>query len=284
MASLRTSLESVGRVTRSSWHTQPTTDRGKMADQDSDFQTFVRESLIQLTSLPAELKSVKAAVDTLIKDGLDMQTYMSTLSDELKEMKVTIKEQRHEVAALRREIKQPHECNQDLTDKNSYLKEEIPKLETYLRKKNLVVEGVEETNSEEVMDKVITLLASMCKIVLHSNEIDKIHRYGKSVAGRPLPIIIRFMSHSSRDRILFSYRSLKEKPTNFFINEDLPYEVKTRRADIRAVAKQAKSSGAKVKLQGDRVYIDNTVFTFDTLKHVHKHVYHEYDSRASSLL
>ena len=85
----------------------------------------------------------------------------------------------------------------------------------------------------------------MCKIVLHSNEIDQIHRYGKSVAGRPRPIIIRFMSHSSRDRILFSYRSLKENPTNFFINEDLPYEVKTSRADIRAVAKQAKSSGAK---------------------------------------
>ena len=126
----------------------------------------------------------------------------------------------------------------------------------------MVVEGVEETNSEEVMDKVITLLASMCKIVLQSNEIDKIHRYGKSVAGRPRPIIIRLMSHSSRDRILFSYRSLS------LINEDLSYEVKTRRADIRAVAKQAKSSGAKVKRQGDRVYIDNTVFTSDTLKHI----------------
>ena len=70
------------------------------------------------------------------------------------------------------------------------------------------------------------------------------------------------MSHSSRDRILFSYRSLS------LINEDLPYEVKTGRADIRAVAKQAKSSGAKVKRQGDRVYIDNTVFTSDTLKYI----------------
>ena len=80
----------------------------------------MRESLIQLTSLPAELKSIKAAVDTLIKDGLDMQTYMSTLLDELKEMKVTIEEQRHEVAALRREIKRAHECNQHLTDKSTW--------------------------------------------------------------------------------------------------------------------------------------------------------------------
>ena len=94
-------------------------------------------------------------MDTLIKDGLDMQTYMSTLSDELKEMKVTIEEQRHEVAALMRAIKQAHECNQDLTDKNSYLKEKNLKLETYLRKQNLVVEGDEETNSEEVLEKVI---------------------------------------------------------------------------------------------------------------------------------
>ena len=61
-------------------------------------------------------------MDTLIKDGLDMQTYMSTLSGELNEMKVTIEEQRHEVAALRREIKQAHECNQDLTDKKENLK------------------------------------------------------------------------------------------------------------------------------------------------------------------
>ena len=48
------------------------------------------------------------------------------------------------------------------------------------------------------------------------------------------------------------------------MNEDLPYDVKTRRADIRAVATQARSTGAKVKLQGDRVVIDSKVYKLST--------------------
>ena len=232
------------------------------------FQSFVRESLTLLMSVPAELKSVKDSVDSLIKDKSEMQSYMHTLSEDLKDMKVSLEEYKKEVTTLKAEINQARKCNQSLAAENIEIKEEKFKLETYLRRQNLVIEGVNESEYEDVQNKVINLLADKCKIVLRAIEIDKIHRYGKSVAGRPRPIIIRFMSHSSRDRILFTYRGLKDKPSNLFVNEDLPYEIKTRRADVRAMANQAKSVGARVKLQGDRVVIDSKVYTFNTLKHV----------------
>ena len=270
MTSSQTNLDIAGRITRSLTSSQagPRTDGGKMADLTPDFQSFVRESLTLLISVPAELKSVKDSVDSLIKDKSEMQSYMHTLSEDLKDMKASLDEYKKEVTTLKAEINQARKCNQSLAAENIEIKEEKLKLETYLRRQNLVIEGVNESENEDVQNKVTNLLADKCKIVLRAIEIDKIHRYGKSVAGRPRPIIIRFMSHSSRDRILFTYRGLKDKPSNLFVNEDLPYEIKTRRADVRAVANQAKSVGARVKLQGDRVVIDSKVYTFNTLKHV----------------
>ena len=42
--------------------------------------------------LPAELKSVKDSVDSLIKDKSEMQSYMHTLSEDLKDMKASLDE------------------------------------------------------------------------------------------------------------------------------------------------------------------------------------------------
>ena len=45
----------------------------------------------------------------------------------------------------------------------------------------------------------------------------------------------------------------------------LPHQIKAERADIRSVAKFAKTQGAHVKLPGDRVTINSITYTHDTL-------------------
>ena len=265
MISPRMNLPTTGRVTRSLSSSQPGhTEHATMDESTADFQAFVRQSLTLLNTVLAELKSVKESVDSLTRDGLEMRTSLNALTDDLRDMKTTLEEHKKEVLTLRAEINTITKRSESLTSQNSDLKEENLKLQTYMRRQNLIIEGLHESENEDVQQKVITHLADLCKIVLNPCDIDKVHRYGRSVAGKPRPIIIRFISHSSRDRVLLGYRSIKDKPKNLFVNEDLPYDIKTRRADIRAVATQARSTGAKVKLQGDRVVIDSKVYKLST--------------------
>ena len=80
--------------------------------------------------------------------------------------------------------------------------------------------------------------------------------------------MVRFVTHAKRDHVLYAARNTQRKPDKVYINEDLPYEAKKKRADIRSVAKHAKSQGAHVKLQGDKVTINSATYTQDTLNRI----------------
>ena len=79
-------------------------------------------------------------------------------------------------------------------------------------------------------------------------------------------MMVRFNAHTVRDSILYTARSTKEKPANIR-NEDLPAEIRTQRAELRAIANQARSAGAiVVKLQGGKLTIDSKVYTHSSIK------------------
>ena len=126
---------------------------------------------------------------------------------------------------------------------------------------------VEEGEGENCTQTVLDTMQNKFRVTGMPANIDKVHRYGRSFGGKPRPIIVRFKSHTARDEVLYAARSAKEKPPNIYVNEDLPAEVKTQRAELRAIANQARSAGASfVKLQGDKVKIDNKVYTHSSIK------------------
>ena len=143
----------------------------------------------------------------------------------------------------------------------------ILQLETYSRRSNLVIEGVEELEGEVCPQIVSETLHKYFKITVSQASIDKAHRIGRAFGDRPRPIMVRFTSHTTRDNVLYAARSSKDTPMNIFVNEDLPSEVKSQRADLRSVANHARSVGARfVKLQGDKLTIDNRVYTHGCIK------------------
>ena len=138
--------------------------------------------------------------------------------------------------------------------------------EVYSRKSNLVLEGLAEAENENLERKVINCLDDQFHIKAKATDFDKIHRFGRSFGGRPRPVIIKFVTHSARDSVLFAARDLRNKPPNLFINEDLPSEVKSQRSDLRTVSIQARKAGARtVKLAGDKLTINNRVYTTNSV-------------------
>ena len=108
-------------------------------------------------------------------------------------------------------------------------------METYMRRRNLIFEGCKEQDQENIY-AVIVNITNVLKLQMDPGlEIDKVHRYGRSFAGKPRPVIVKFLKHTTRDKVLLAARKLKHYDTNLYINEDLPSSVKNRRAELRSI-------------------------------------------------
>ena len=125
-----------------------------------------------------------------------------------------------------------------------------------MRRCHLIFEGCREQKQENVLALVVHTITTVLKLPINSDsEIDKAHRYGRSIAGRPRPIIVKFVKHSTRDLVLMAAKELKHSDDNIYINEDLPSSLTNRRAELRSVLLHARSLETDAKQKDDRIFI-----------------------------
>ena len=229
-----------------------------------DFQSFVSKAL---TALTEKVDQIAKSTNQLVQDNEDLKSALEYTNQEVKDLTATAKSQAGDIAYLKTQLVAEERQSEALEKRLEQQFQRHLQLETYSRRSNLILEGVEEVEGENCTQAIIITLHSKFRITVNAADIDKAHRYGRAFGGKPRPLIVKFVSHTARDNILYAARSSKEKPPGIYVNEDLPSEVKTQRAELRAVANQARTAGARhVKLQGDKVTIDNKVYTHDSIK------------------
>ena len=154
----------------------------------------------------------------------------------------------------------------NLQHKLDHSKRRILHLETYSRKRNVVLEGFGERKGEEILTFVTTFFSEKMHLPpTISENIDIVHRYGKSLHGRPRPIIVRFTKISTRDSVLKNIKYLREARSKVYVNEDLPAEIKDQRADLRAIMSHAKHLNIEAKTQGDVLTLENRRYRHEDL-------------------
>ena len=147
----------------------------------------------------------------------------------------------------------------DLESSNTYL-------ESYMRRSNLIFDGCHEREQEDVRTLIVNILTNVLKLEINTDsEIDKVHRYGRSLAGKPRPIIVKFTKHSTRDKVLQAARQLKNFPEKIFINEDPPTVMKIRRAQLRSIVLHARSLGTEATQKGDNIYIAGKQYNYQSV-------------------
>ena len=216
----------------------PTTTM-KEGEVQTDFQTFVTNCL---TALTEKVDNITRSTDKLVQDNDDLKKVLDYSNQQIDELSATVTTHAGDLIALKTEL--AIECRQReaLIKMIDQQVQRIFQLETYSRRSNLVIEGVEESEGEVCPQIVSETLHKYFKITVSQASIDKAHRFGRAFGDRPRPIMVRFTSHITRDNVLYAARSIKDKPMNIFVNEDLPSEVKSQRADLRSVANHAKAS------------------------------------------
>ena len=222
-----------------------------------------QELIKKLQDLPERMTQLESRIT---KDNEEIQRSLKLTEDNTADSAATGHRIDGTLRQLRAELKSEKMKVRNLQYKLERAELRILHLETYSRKQNVVLEGLEEHEGEDTLRSVTNFFTEKMHLPpTISKDIDKSHRYGRSLHGKPRPVIVRFTKISTRDLVLRNVRHLRESRSKVYVNEDLPVEVKNQRADLRAIASYAKHLNIEAKMQGDTLTLDNRKYRHEDL-------------------
>ena len=164
------------------------TKRGKQKQQaevseEEDFETFVRESLGQLSKGQKQISNLKAKVKQN-ETALDkISSQFKTLNDSFEELKGELHDARCKVDEIESSV-QKH------AKQIEGIRERLLSLERYSQEYNLRFRNVPESTDEDCVQKVRNFLSNQLDM---EPEIENAHRVGPRNDDKPRVIICKFL-------------------------------------------------------------------------------------------
>lgn len=191
----------------------------------------------------------------------------------MEEMMKVLKQIQEDLAAQKQEMKNMQECitqeiNNNINEKfgnienrtnNLEIKlnqqqEKIDQMERQLRKKNLIVFGLEETEQgyAGLQELFLTTLKQVMEIAIHPSEIEMVRRLGKK-GSKTRPIVVTLTTMGRKWEILKKKYLLKGSTIN--IKEDFPQEVLLQRKKLQEEVERERALGKNAVLRYDKIVI-----------------------------
>ncbi len=185
------------------------------------------------------------------------------LSDILRELKDCRMELNGKIDTLGKSMDAKYE---ELITENKALKEELVDMKHKLvdiedrsRRNNLVLTGISERERENWDDtekKMVTEIGRNLGIDLQDEDIERAHRIGRFERGKSRPVVARFTSYKTKEKVLKAAR--QKKVEGFYINEDFSEETRQKRKQLTKLLKEKRSQGMTVFLRYNKLVVRNT--------------------------
>ncbi len=252
------SSESVDKKQRQLSTESPVFTTGEKEDQkegmgDTDTLAIILQKLECLPDIQRDIKDIKSTIGDLKESIEDTQQDIIEINEKLhnQEKKIESMEMKFE------EI-------QELKLENRKLKEDLEALQAYGRRENLVFLNIPEQTGENCRDVLNNFLKSTKLNLQEEIKFQRVHRLGPANSkGGPRPIIARFLFYPDREKI-WSMRS-NLKGTQYIIKEDFPADTERKRRSLYPVLRRAKDLKKKASMKNDKLVIDGTAYTVDTV-------------------
>ena len=232
------------------------TKRGKQKQQaevseEEDFETFVRESLGQLSKgqkqIIQDISNLKAKVK-LNETALDkISSQFKTLNDSFEELKGELHDARCKVDEMESSV-QKH------AKQIEGMRERLLSLERYSREYNLRFHNVPESTDEDCVQKVRNILSNQLDM---EPEIENAHRAGPRNNDKPRVIICKFLYRPQRYKVIQKKRDLED---GIWVTEDLIWEDREAKKKLKDVMKEAFENGKKPRLARGKLYLDGALY------------------------
>ncbi|XP_061722599.1 uncharacterized protein LOC133529028 [Cydia pomonella] len=194
----------------------------------------------------------------------DIMDALRKIQSELNEQKITIKESGEKVTAavtqningiLDEKFKILDEKYENLKEKLENQEKRIYYLEKQARKNNIVIFGLEETETsyETLENIIINFVREYFSLELDHRDIQEIKRIGNK-GERYRPIIATFTTLGTKIKI-FKQRKEALKDTTYYITEDYPKQILEKRKELQEQAKLEREKGNIVKIKYDKLVV-----------------------------
>ena len=214
-------------------------------------------------SLHTEIRELRADVDKM----KDLPQSVDFAHKEILEVKSRLETVEHTVREVKNDY---HAISTDLVlckKKNIEMHEKLLQMDSYIRRENLKVSGIDEDKNESrssTLKKIRDFLVNSLDISDGASiPIQRCHRIGAKLPNKPRDIFIRFLNYGDREEI-WSKRKLL-KGSGFFLKEDFPVEIDQRRAKLYPIAKAAWRNNKKALLVRDRLVMEGKWYDVNSL-------------------
>lgn len=185
---------------------------------------------------------------------IKMQEEMRLQKVDMLEMKEDIKNTINN--SFNERFKILEENNEHLEQKIESQKITIDNLERFIRRKNLLIFGVEEREkSYHDLEKIVlNILNNLMNIKCDYQSIESLRRLGrKEEKGRP--IVITLFTMGLKIQIQKNKNKLENTP--YYIKEDYPLEVRNKRKELQVQLQKEREQGNLAILKYDKLIILN---------------------------
>lgn len=227
-----------------------TTDKGASESQTVS-NSHLLEVLERVEKMQLESLTRMQSLETTVKDNTNS---LNSVTEALEFMNNQVEEITGNVTTLQKRV-------ESLEKENCVLRDKCEELDTYKRRWNLRVSGIQEQRGEDVRKVLIDLFSKVSPVIAEQliYTLDVAHRLGPRADGaRPSRrIIAQFLSRNVRDQIWRDARTadiLKEKKIRIF--EDLTQSTKDARNKLWPLVERARKEGKRAGFRGPFAYVD----------------------------
>ena len=228
------------------------------------------QKLSNMDGRVSSLESKISAHNNQLSDIEVSRAYESQTCDEIRSEQKTINKQLKDVLASKNSMS----TNQaTLQSENARLSEAVIDLQSRSMRDNLLFynfpecPSTEERYSEDCQSKVLDFCENTLEIenARLGIKIDRAHRIGRfDPAKKPRPIVVKFNYYPDK---LSVKQKAKDKLDNssFSVGDQFPKAIQDRRRKLIPVMIKAKREGKRAVLAYDKLYINNTLVTAESI-------------------
>lgn len=192
----------------------------------------------------------------------DLYTLLNNVNDNLSTKIDNIKK---EVDTLNKKLDQKIEVVEDrieaLETENRNLKKKLNETEKILKKRNIILKGLAESESEDIVEKVIDLSKNKLGINLKIEDISECFRLGTPTQNKARPILLVLVSGIKKSELVSQRRLLKG--SNIYISDDLSLEERKEKRLLGEKLKEARAQNKKAFIKGNKLLVDGESYSIE---------------------
>lgn len=228
------------------------------AEQNIEILRMLRDLQKQSAEIATGNQELKQSITEIRNGQQNIESTLTNIGGRL----TAVEEKLEVLDSVEVDLRNTSNTVEGLQRQNQLLQTRINELEDRSRRDNLIFHGIPDIQETwpQTEEKVSNLLSNWLGIQLASVDIERAHRLGKFSGSRCRPVIIKFSSFKTKEKVLQAKAKLKEHDVS--VTEDFSPATREVRRKLTEFAKTMPNSPS-FQLKYNKLSVNGKLYTYD---------------------